>query len=158
VPDATNLIRIVAATIRDDAGRLLLVRKQGTQAFMLPGGKREPQEDDAATLARELHEELGCTLRPGSLRYLTTLSAPAANEPGHMVEAALYTVALVGTPSVSAEIAELRWIDLDPPPDLPLAPLARDGVIPLLRADEAAVIPGQRRALGPEPINTSGSE
>ena len=136
MPDAANLIRIVAATIRDESGRLLLVRKRGTQAFMLPGGKREPHEDDAATLARELHEELGCTVRPGSLRFLETLSAPAANEPGHTVEAALYAAALVGIPSVSAEIAELRWIDLDPPPNIPLAPLTRDGVIPLLKAEE----------------------
>lgn len=142
-PDTTVPIRIVAATVRDGSGRLLLVRKRGTQAFMLPGGKREPQEDDAATLARELHEELGCTVQPGSLRFLKTLSAPAANEPGHTVEAALYAAALVGIPSVSAEIAELRWIDLDPPPDLPLAPLARDRVLPLLRADETAVIPGR---------------
>ena len=35
-------IRIVAALIRDEAGRVLLVRKRGTAAFMQPGGKRDP--------------------------------------------------------------------------------------------------------------------
>ena len=37
-------IRIVAALIRDEAGRVLLVRKRGTETFMQPGGKRDPGE------------------------------------------------------------------------------------------------------------------
>ena len=41
---ATEPIRIVAAVIVDEAGRLLLVRKRGTQAFMQPGGKIAPGE------------------------------------------------------------------------------------------------------------------
>src|SRR4030095_347489 len=45
-------IRIVAALIRDEAGRVLLVRKRGTAAFMQPGGKRDPGEDDVAAPAR----------------------------------------------------------------------------------------------------------
>jgi 8-oxo-dGTP diphosphatase len=55
----SNPIRIVAALIRDDAGRVLLVRKRGTAAFMQPGGKRDPGEDDVTALAREIDEELG---------------------------------------------------------------------------------------------------
>jgi 8-oxo-dGTP diphosphatase len=31
-----QVISIVAALIRDEAGRVLLVRKRGTNAFMLP--------------------------------------------------------------------------------------------------------------------------
>ncbi|MCB8819186.1 NUDIX hydrolase [Microvirga rosea] len=126
-------IRIVAAVIRDDRGRVLLVRKRGTQAFMQPGGKREPGEDDATALARELREELGCRVRQDSLRFLKNITAPAANEPGRMVEAALYEVDVAGKPAVSAEIDELRWIDVVRPPDIVLAPLTRDEVLPLLR-------------------------
>ena len=59
-------IKIVAALIRDDAGRVLLVRKRGTIAFMQPGGKRDPGEDDMTALAREIAEELGCCV----VRYL----------------------------------------------------------------------------------------
>jgi len=58
----TGTIRIVAALIRDEAGRVLLVRKRGTTAFMQPGGKRDPGEDDMAALAREIAEELGCCM------------------------------------------------------------------------------------------------
>ena len=53
----TTLI-ISAACLLDDAGRLLLVRKRNTQAFMLPGGKAEPGEDAIAARTRELEEGL----------------------------------------------------------------------------------------------------
>ena len=54
---------VVAALMRDDAGRVLLSRRPpgkhlaGTWEF--PGGKLEPGESAAAGLARELAEELG---------------------------------------------------------------------------------------------------
>jgi 8-oxo-dGTP pyrophosphatase MutT (NUDIX family) len=43
-----DTINIVAALIIDGAGRVLLVRKRGTDAFMQPGGKRDAGEDDVA--------------------------------------------------------------------------------------------------------------
>lgn len=76
-------IGIVAAVIRDDEGRVLLVRKRGAQVFQQPGGKRDADDrDDLHTLARELEEELGCTMRRDGARPLGRFSAPAANEPG----------------------------------------------------------------------------
>ena len=48
-----KIISIVAALIRDADGRVLLVRKRGTSAFMQPGGKRDAGESDVAALARE---------------------------------------------------------------------------------------------------------
>ena len=73
-------IEIVAAVVRDDRGRTLLVRKQGTSVFMQPGGKREPGEDDLTALARELDEELGIAIVAGSARALGRFRARAANE------------------------------------------------------------------------------
>ena len=102
-----SVVRIVAAVVLDAMGRVLLVRKQGTRAFMQPGGKREPGESDLAALARELREELGCALDPTSARFLGTARAPAANEPGNLVEAALYAVRVSGPVLAAAEIAEL---------------------------------------------------
>ena len=49
-----NTIRVVAALIRDDLGRMLVVRKRGTEAFMQPGGKRDAGEDDLTALGREI--------------------------------------------------------------------------------------------------------
>ena len=56
---------VAAVCLRDDAGRVLTVRKRGTESFMLPGGKIEEGEDAAAALEREIVEELGAHLRVG---------------------------------------------------------------------------------------------
>jgi 8-oxo-dGTP diphosphatase len=126
-------IRIVAALIRDAAGRVLLVRKRGTAAFMQPGGKRDPGEDDTAALARELDEELGCRVVPGSIASLGTFECQAANETDRRVHAAVYAVDVTGPIAPRAEIDELRWIDPAAPPDLHIAPLTRDHILPLVR-------------------------
>ncbi|MEI7036359.1 NUDIX domain-containing protein [Fulvimonas yonginensis] len=135
VNGAPPVIRIVAAVIRDAHGRTLLVRKRGAAVFQQPGGKRDPDDaGDLATLARELREELGCRLLPGSVRRLGRASAPAANEAGYLVEAEVYEVAVDGTIAAQAEIAELAWVDPAAPGDLPIATLSREHILPRLAA------------------------
>jgi 8-oxo-dGTP diphosphatase len=124
-------IEIVAALIRDEAGRVLLVRKRGTSAFMQPGGKRDPGEDDITALAREIDEELGCGLLRDSIRAFGEFEAVSANEPGWRVRASLYGIDVTGDITPKAEIAEAVWIDPASPPDIILAPLTRDHVLPL---------------------------
>jgi 8-oxo-dGTP diphosphatase len=124
-------IEIVAALIRDDAGRVLLVRKRGTTAFMQPGGKRDAGEDDATALVREIGEELGCNPLRDSIQPLGEFDAVSANEPGFRVRAALYGIAVTGEIAPQAEIDAMVWIDPAAPPDIPLAPLTRDYVLPL---------------------------
>ncbi|MDO8378098.1 NUDIX domain-containing protein [Phenylobacterium sp.] len=123
-------VSIVAGLIRDARGWLLTVRKQGTGAFMLPGGKRDPGEDDLAALARELSEELGCVLVEATA--LGVFTAPAANEPDTRVEGAIYHVTVTGPLAAQAEIAELLWIDPAAPPAVRLAPLLETQVLPRL--------------------------
>ena len=127
-------IRIVAALIRDEQGRVLLVRKRGTAAFMQPGGKRDPGEDDVTALARELDEELGCQVLPETFAALGTFECVAANEPDRRVNAAVYRVDVTGAIAARAEIDEIVWIDPASPPDIHLAPLTRDHVLPLARS------------------------
>ena len=122
----TDTIEIVAALIRDEAGRVLLVRKRGTTAFMQPGGKRDSGEDDVAALAREIDEELGCRLIPDSIQRLGEFDAVSANEPGFRVRASLYEIDVAGDIAPKAEIDAMVWIDPAAPPDIPLAPLTRD--------------------------------
>jgi 8-oxo-dGTP diphosphatase len=116
-------IDIVTAVIRDEAGRMLVVRKRGTAIFMKPGGKRDAGEDDLTTLARELDEEIGARLVSATL--LGAFEAPAANEPGFTVRAASYLARVEGEITARAEIEELAWIDPAAPGDIVLAPLMR---------------------------------
>jgi 8-oxo-dGTP diphosphatase len=127
----TDTIEIVAALIRDEAGRVLLVRKRGTTAFMQPGGKRDRGEDDIAALAREIDEELGCGLVSDSIRPLGEFDAISANEPGFRVRAALYEVEVTGEIAPRAEIEAIMWVDPAALADIALAPLTRDHVLPL---------------------------
>ena len=126
-----KIISIVAALIRDAAGRVLLVRKRGTSAFMQPGGKLNTGESDVAALSREIIEELGCCIDQRSACAVGIFECAAANEPGFTVRAAVYTVEIEGTATPQAEVEQLVWVDPKAPPDLPFAPLTRDHVLPL---------------------------
>lgn len=129
----TTVIRIVAAVVLDEQDRLLVVRKRGTTAFMQPGGKIEPGEQPIEALSREVREELGVGFEVSAAEELGHFTAPAANEPGHSVDAWLYLVRLDGEPQPQAEIAEMTWIDPHAPGDIELAPLTRDTVLALAR-------------------------
>lgn len=131
----SHVIRVAAALIVDNTGRLLLVRKRGTTVFMQPGGKYEPGESGAQTLARELHEELGLTLAPAALKPLGTFTAPAANEAGMLVEAEVFRAEVsesTGAPVAGAEIDELRWVHPHEFGDLAIAPLVTERMLDLL--------------------------
>jgi 8-oxo-dGTP diphosphatase len=128
-----SVIRIAAAVIIGADGRMLLVRKRGTGAFMLAGGKIDAGETALQALRREIGEELGCGIGAAP-EPLGRFSAPAAFEAGHVVEADLFAVALDGDIRPAAEIEEVAWHD---PHDLhsrPLAALARTHALPLARA------------------------
>jgi 8-oxo-dGTP diphosphatase len=124
----------VAAVITDRRGRVLLVRKHGSTTFIQPGGKREAGETALQTLARELREELAVALRIDSARLLGTFEDRAVNEPGRRVRAEVYQVQVEGEPTPQAEIAELVWIDPEPPHPVTVAPLSARHILPAHRA------------------------
>jgi len=124
-------IRIAAALIDDDAGRLLLVRKAGTEWFMQAGGKIEDGESPVSALRRELNEEIGFVLTDDDVRHLGRYSALAANEPGYIVEAEVFHVRVRHEPALRSEIEEAVWVDYVTAIAMPLAPLTRDHILPL---------------------------
>lgn len=117
------VIRVAAAVVLDEDGRMLVVRKRGTTTFMQPGGKIMPGESAVDALRREVVEELGVEVAASSVRPLGRHVADAANEPGHIVEAELFLVTLAGAPHAAAEIDDIAWIDPAAPSDMDLAPL-----------------------------------
>lgn len=125
-----RVITVVAGLIRDAEGRLLTVRKAGTQTFMLPGGKPEAGEAEEAALARELCEELG--VRLVGARLLGRFEAPAANEPDAVVRSTAFHVEVEGEIAIQAEIEGMLWIDVARPPAVRLAPLLLTQVLPRL--------------------------
>jgi 8-oxo-dGTP pyrophosphatase MutT (NUDIX family) len=123
------VIRIAAALIVDGQGRMLLVRKRGTTVFMQPGGKLEPGESAADCLTRELDEELGLGVHPDDLRHVGRFHAPAANEPGHVVDCDVFELAYEGEVMAAAEIEEAGWFARAELDGIALAPLARDNFL-----------------------------
>jgi 8-oxo-dGTP pyrophosphatase MutT (NUDIX family) len=134
-----RLIHIAAALLIGADGRTLLVRKRGTQAFMQPGGKIESGEPAVMALIRELEEELGLQVDSDTPEYLGSFAALAANEPSFEVRCELFEVRIEGEVSPAAEIEEVLWITQDSHPDLNLAPLTRDTILPIYRKLALAV-------------------
>lgn len=145
-------ITVSTVILRNAHGRLLTVRKRGTSAFMLPGGKPEAGESARDAAVREVREELGLELDPQTLRLVGTFEATAANEAGHRVSATVFEHPSQEKPHPAAEIEEIRWLDadVDPLPDA-LAPLLREGLLPALARGirSVAVFTGARDGASP---------
>lgn len=125
-------IRIAAAIILNADNETLLVRKQGATAFMQPGGKIDAGETAPVALCRELEEELGVVISPDDFSHVGRFDAPAANEPGQIVDAEIYLVRHNGPFERRAEIAETIWYSQDLQSGPELAPLTRDHVLPII--------------------------
>ncbi|QXI05174.1 hypothetical protein PS619_02446 [Pseudomonas fluorescens] len=136
---SANLIRIAAALVLNPAGQTLLVRKRGTTAFMQPGGKIEAHELPVHALARELEEELGLQIDPAQAAFLGQFSAPAANEPGFVVQAQIFQLTIDTEVMPAAEIEEVIWVDPATDPVVELAPLTRDLILPFYRQSLTAI-------------------
>ncbi len=133
---ASTTLHIAAICLRDGAGRLLLVRKRGTQALILPGGKLEAGESAHAALLRELDEELGLRLPLSDVQPLGRFRAAAANEPNTWVDAQVFQAHLPAATQIApaAELDALHWLAVDAPIPAEVAPLLRDQVLPALNA------------------------
>nr|WP_245670380.1 NUDIX domain-containing protein [Corynebacterium crudilactis] len=111
----SSAIRIAAVVFQNENYEVLSVRKAGTSAFMLPGGKLELGELPQAAAIREVAEELHIALEPASLSHLGRFQAQAANEAGRDVDCDVFIadIQLHGIPPVYEEIVEAAYFPLD---------------------------------------------
>ncbi|KZB82393.1 NUDIX hydrolase [Amycolatopsis regifaucium] len=68
VSDST--VRCVGGIVHDEHGRILLIRRAnepGRGLWSVPGGRVEPGESDEAAVIREMREETGLNVTPGTL-------------------------------------------------------------------------------------------
>lgn len=128
---------LAAAIITDASDRLLVVRKQNTHKFMLPGGKIEAGETPREALLRELEEEIALKIEASRPIFIQEYEAPAANEPDYRIKSNLFRVKLdeILTIHPEAEIAEIRWVEKDQTEGIDFAPLIESFVIPLWRSE-----------------------
>ena len=110
----------VRALVRDEAGRVLLVRHTYAPGWALPGGGVERRETAQEALRKELREEAGILLAPSARPTLFGLYSNRAIFPGDHV--ALYVLApdqwRQGPWRPTREIAEARFFALSEiPPD-----------------------------------------
>ena len=126
------VIRVSAVLAVDDDGRLLVVRKRGTSVWMQPGGKPEPGEKPAETLARELHEELGVRLDPAELEPLGTFTTAAANEARTTLVADVFRATIQHPVVADAEIDAVMWMHPDDFANHQLAPLITQHMLALM--------------------------
>lgn len=143
-PSANSIVVAVTVFVRDDADRVLLIRRTDNGLWALPGGAQEIGESVSGTAARETREEAGVEVEVTGLVGIYS-------DPHHVVEFSDGEVRqqfsicfqarfLSGRPTPSSESAEVAWIarpDLD---GLPIHPSMRlrithgyaEGVTPYL--------------------------
>ena len=105
-----SVIPCVGAVIKDDQGRLLLIKRghaPGAGLWSLPGGRIEAGETDAEALVREMREETGLAVEPGQL--VGTVRRPAQD--GDVLDIRDYAATGTGgTLHAGDDAAEARWV------------------------------------------------
>jgi 8-oxo-dGTP diphosphatase len=125
-----KLTLVVACALIDADNRVLIAQRQEGKAMSglweFPGGKIEVGERPEATLVRELHEELGITVREACLAPLTFASH--AYDDFHLLMP-LYICRRWEGEVMAREGQNLAWVRVNrlrdypmPPADIPLIP------------------------------------
>ncbi len=108
---AVRRIPCVGAVVKDETGRLLLIRRghePGAGLWSIPGGRIEPGESDLAALVREVREETGLDIVAGLL--LGSVQRPGLA--GAVVDIRDYVAVVTGGELAAGDdAAEARWVE-----------------------------------------------
>jgi 8-oxo-dGTP diphosphatase len=127
-------IRCVGAVIKDDAGRLLLVRRghePGLGLWSIPGGRVERGESDAEAVVREVLEETGLAVSCGPL--LGRVLRPGLA--GAVIEVFDFLAVVTGGELAAGDdAAEARWVTPEGAAALDQASQLTAGLLDALRS------------------------
>ncbi|MBS1579162.1 MAG: NUDIX domain-containing protein [Bacteroidetes bacterium] len=90
--------------------KVLLALSKNKNAFYLPGGKVNKNENAKQALIREIEEELSCVLKDDRLKFYKHITAPAFGENANIImeqDCFFYNEELNIVPS--AEIEKTEW-------------------------------------------------
>lgn len=116
-------VACVGAIVRDDADRLLLVRRRnepGAGLWSLPGGRVADGESDEAALVRELREETGLDVAVG--RHVGAVRRDGPGGLVYLIDDYVCSV-VDGTLAAADDALDARWVTLSELDALPLVPL-----------------------------------
>ena len=107
--DANGMLHKIAGIVVED-GKVLIVRKERTKEFIIPGGGHEVGETHEDTLRRELQEELQVERVTHEPLGVFKDKAIWSNDP---LLAHVYLIKITGEPTPSTEIIEHQWVGRD---------------------------------------------
>lgn len=105
----TYIDKVALIYVKDK--KVLMVRSKNKDLWFIPGGKREGDETDEATLQREIKEELNVDCDSSSIRYYGVFKAQAYGKPeGTQVRILCYTATFSGEPKANSEIEGIDYL------------------------------------------------
>lgn len=125
-PKANALVVAVTVVVRDDAGRVLLIKRSDNSLWALPGGAQDVGESTAQAAIREVKEETGLQVEIDAISGIYY-------DPNHVIAyddgevrqefSICFRARLVGgTIRTSAESAHVQWTDPTKLVELPIHP------------------------------------
>lgn len=129
-----RILNISVAIIINAKNKLLIVQKESSTYYQLPGGKIENGELPIEALKRELLEELDLDISNFNVRNLGTHQTQAVNEVltnvnGHIFQIELDNVSFEILPK--SELRAVHWLSVDEVSDFKLANLLKEIAIPV---------------------------
>jgi 8-oxo-dGTP diphosphatase len=114
-------VKVVGAVIINENGEILCALRSANMSmpnlWEFPGGKIQGSELPETALVREIHEELGCRLKIGSLLKDITYEYPTIT-----VNLLTYLATIQEGEPIALEHAEIRWLRKDKLAELEWAP------------------------------------
>ena len=135
--DLRPRVPCVGAVVRDDTGRLLLIRRGHEPSrglWSLPGGRVEPGETLEAAVAREVREETGLEVRVGAA--VGSVLIPAGAVVYDVTDFAGTPLDVAAVPVAGDDADDVAWVDATALDGLACTPrlvetLREWGVLPL---------------------------